>query len=216
MTKKHWVDAEDVSDEILRTIERHPLVRRTRWTWTVRCLVRYPRAPPLRGAPARHRMLRTRAGGPRPTLKRPSPADCGTAKADSTFCVRWRRMVAGPQTARRGKAGAPRSLRSWAPAFPFPEGPCSLGWGVSIVGLLARVLHDVRHASRVTSATPSASTPAAGQGQTRGRREAPRSFAKPPALPAPPSRGALPPAPSEGERGSGGPRIASPRFPAAR
>ena len=77
-------------------------------------------------------------------------------KADSTFCVRWRRMVAGPQTARRGKAGAPRSLRSWAPAFPFSEGPCSLGWGVSIIGLLARVLHDARHGSRVTSDTPAA------------------------------------------------------------
>jgi hypothetical protein len=30
-----------------------------------------------------------------------------------------RRMVAGPQTDRRGKAGDPRSLRSRAPAFPF-------------------------------------------------------------------------------------------------
>jgi hypothetical protein len=81
-------------------------------------------------------------------------------KADNTFCARWRRMVAGPQTARRGKAGAPRSLRSWAPAFPFSEGPCSLGWGVSIIGLLARVLHDARHGSRVTSDTASRRPPA--------------------------------------------------------
>jgi hypothetical protein len=49
-------------------------------------------------------------------------SDIGSPKADNTFCVRWRRAVAGTQTARRGKAGAPRSLRSWAPAFPFPEG----------------------------------------------------------------------------------------------
>jgi hypothetical protein len=60
------------------------------------------------------------------------------AEADDTFRVRWRRMVTGPQTHRRGKAGTPRSLRSWAPAFPFPEGSVcsSLGGGVSIMGLL--------------------------------------------------------------------------------
>ena len=65
----------------------------------------------------------SRAATPSEFLGRDRPTDIGSPKADNTFCVRWRRMVAEPQTDRHGKAGDPRSLRSWAPAFPFSEGP---------------------------------------------------------------------------------------------
>jgi hypothetical protein len=134
---------------------------------------------------------------------RPRPRSSKVRKANNSLGgVSWRRVV--DQTDQRGKAGDPRSLRSWSPAFPFFEGPFGGSLGGRSWALLADVLHDVRHASRVTADTPCVSTPAAGQAQT-GRREAP-VLAKPPALPAPPTRGALPPAPIRGGPGSGGPQ----------
>jgi hypothetical protein len=64
----------------------------------------------------------------------------------------WR----GPRLTDAGRREPP-VLAEFGSRLPLSlEGPVcrSLGGGLSIIGLLARVLHDARHGSRVTSDTP--------------------------------------------------------------